>query len=100
MDDLVRRRSVLAICEEKYWNGFDDYNPISARGIAEKVKALESAQTEPKTGEWMGTVCSSCGESVSNYYDCDYCPKCGSKNELIIEMVWRVEGETDGDDRA
>lgn len=33
-----------------------------------------------KTGEWAGTVCTSCGASVSNYYDCDYCPNCGSKN--------------------
>ena len=32
-----------------------------------------------KKGEWMGTVCSVCGKSVANYYDCDYCPKCGAR---------------------
>lgn len=30
-------------------------------------------------GKWMGTVCSVCGESVSFYYDCNYCPVCGAK---------------------
>ena len=30
-------------------------------------------------GKWMGTVCTACGESVSFYYDCDYCPRCGVK---------------------
>ena len=30
-------------------------------------------------GKWMGTVCSACGESTSNYYDCDYCPHCGAR---------------------
>jgi hypothetical protein len=30
-------------------------------------------------GKWMGTVCTACGESTSNYYDCDYCPHCGAR---------------------
>lgn len=29
-------------------------------------------------GEWMGTVCSNCGESTSFYYDCKFCPNCGA----------------------
>lgn len=32
-----------------------------------------------KHGRWMGTVCSACGESFSEYYDCNYCPNCGAK---------------------
>ena len=31
-----------------------------------------------KYGEWQGTVCSNCGANVSDYYDCDFCPKCGA----------------------
>lgn len=40
----------------------------------------EQHSKQRRTGEWAGTVCTSCGASVSNYYDCDYCPNCGSKN--------------------
>lgn len=35
--------------------------------------------TKVKHGKWMGTVCTACGESTSNYYDCDYCPHCGAR---------------------
>ena len=31
-----------------------------------------------KRGEWQGTVCSICGASASDYYDCDFCPNCGA----------------------
>lgn len=34
---------------------------------------------EVRHGKWAGTVCTNCGESTSDYYDCDYCPHCGSK---------------------
>ena len=30
-------------------------------------------------GEWCGTVCSNCTASISDYYDCDYCPRCGAR---------------------
>lgn len=32
-----------------------------------------------KHGRWMGTVCSACGESFSEYYDCKFCPNCGAR---------------------
>ena len=57
----------------------DDYGVCAEDGelfwLSEVADILEG-----KTGEWAGTVCTSCGASVSNYYDCDYCPNCGSKN--------------------
>ncbi|MEY8367565.1 hypothetical protein AALA24_02240 [Anaerovoracaceae bacterium 42-11] len=48
-----------------------------------QLKALEIAyaalqEPERKHGEWMGTVCSCCGKSTVDYYDCDFCPKCGA----------------------
>ncbi len=46
-------------------------------------KAIDNAPTADvapvKHGEWMGSVCSACGESTSFYYDCCYCPQCGAK---------------------
>lgn len=36
---------------------------------------------EQKTGWWAGTVCTACGESTSDYYNCNYCPRCGAKME-------------------
>lgn len=30
-------------------------------------------------GTWCGSVCSSCGESTSYWYNCNYCPNCGAK---------------------
>lgn len=34
---------------------------------------------EGRHGTWCGTVCSACGESVSWFYDCEYCPMCGAE---------------------
>ena len=43
-------------------------------------KDTPAADVAPvRHGEWAGTVCTSCGESTSDYYDCDYCPNCGAK---------------------
>lgn len=42
------------------------------------VEIIDDESKEVKHGEWQGTVCSMCGASVSNYYDCDFCPKCGA----------------------
>lgn len=44
------------------------------------IDAIPTADVRPERhGEWFGTVCSACGESISFYYDCDYCPCCGAK---------------------
>ena len=50
--DLIERQDVLSICQETYWNGADAYYPISARGIAEKVKGLPSIETQPEQPQW------------------------------------------------
>ncbi len=46
-------------------------------GFAETSNVADVAPV--KHGEWMGTVCTACGESTSFYYDCHYCPQCGAK---------------------
>lgn len=53
---VVSREAVLKICAERVWNGFDDYYPITANAIAEKVRQLPSAQPEPeelKRPQWI-----------------------------------------------
>lgn len=32
-----------------------------------------------KHGWWAGTVCTACGESTSDYYNCNFCPRCGAE---------------------
>ena len=41
--DLISRRAVLEVCRTKYWNGCDDYYPITASGIEQKVKDMPAA---------------------------------------------------------
>ena len=53
------------------------------------AKKMPTIESDPvKHGRWMGTVCSACGESFSEYYDCNYCPNCGA----------RMDGETNETD--
>lgn len=54
-----------------------------AAALVDDFDMLLSADVEPvRHAEWAGTVCSNCGESTVDYYDCDYCPKCGAKMDL------------------
>lgn len=57
-----------------------DVKRAFARLKYDALGAAISALKEPdrKHGEWMGTVCSCCGKSIVDYYDCDFCPKCGA----------------------
>lgn len=48
--------------------------------IADVIRAQPAADVQEVThGEWCGTVCSNCTASISDYYDCDYCPRCGAR---------------------
>lgn len=80
------RNIVKAVCsygidiskDELFKLLYDDrkqYDKGYVDGIADSVKH----------GRWFGTVCSSCGESDSMYFDHDYCPNCGAKMDLIGE---------------
>ena len=44
-------------------------------------RLIEQAQEERKTGHWAGSVCTACGESTSDWFDCDFCPHCGAEME-------------------
>ncbi len=61
---------------DDYIDGFTD--GVSA--VMSEISKIPSIDVAPvKHGEWMGTVCTACGESTSFYYDCCYCPNCGAK---------------------
>jgi len=59
-------------------------NPLcNMKDIYHIIQDTPPADVAPvASGEWFGTVCSVCGNSVSFYYDCDYCPRCGAKMEV------------------
>ena len=48
-------------------------------------KAIEIIKEQPQAGygagKWMDSVCSCCGESVSEWYNFKFCPMCGAKME-------------------
>ena len=59
--------------------------------IGSKVKSMPTVDAEPvKHGVWFGTVCSCCGASTSDSYDCEYCPHCGAK---MVEYPESGEGD-------
>lgn len=44
------------------------------------IKIIEKQpQAGYGAGKWMGSVCSCCGESVSEWYNFKFCPMCGAK---------------------
>lgn len=60
--------------------------PYAIKGDLETTLEVADVQ-EVRHGKWFGTVCTNCGESTSDYYDCDYCPHCGA----------RMDGEDGGE---
>lgn len=100
-DDLISREAAVNVLEELMELDYERYIRLGhsrlteddweflINGYKEIVKTLPNV--EPKTGQvtrtgkWFGTVCSACGESTSDYYNCDYCPRCGARMEVIDE---------------
>ena len=94
-DDAVSREAVLEICEEKVWNGADDYEPISAAEIAKRVNKLPAVQPERKREFSIEEVAYELGindwqsarywmEFLHRFYECGFtavrreCPACGA----------------------
>lgn len=69
-------REDLILWQESFAKAYNKYPPEAYQAINETIKILQ--EPERKHGEWMGTVCSCCGKSTVDYYDCDFCPKCGA----------------------
>ena len=83
-DPIERQDAINRITRQyKYTNGGNDRYAVGINvGLTKSLNVLKDMPTaEPKwkTGIWMGSVCSECGNSTSFYYDCDYCPKCGAR---------------------
>ena len=54
------------------------FGELTAKSALRAVLNAPTIEPERKKGEWFGTVCSACGADVPEYFDCDYCPKCGA----------------------
>ena len=75
----MRLIDVDALCDEIESVEYSGHDPEVERicSLIQKAKWID-AEPKRKTGIWMGSVCSECGNSTSFYYDCDYCPNCGA----------------------
>lgn len=87
--DTIYRQDAIAV--------FGDIHPMdyNAQAYVNAIKALPSAQPEPKTGKWLSQVgggycCSKCGRYALHDVDekfallftkSKYCPHCGAKME-------------------
>ena len=74
--------------ERAYQMRFDTRITDGGLALINYLLSEEPTVDHVKHGRWMGTVCSACGESFSEYYDCNYCPNCGA----------RMDGETNETD--
>lgn len=58
---------------------FEKITNAEGKNVFEIIEAQPQIQLEYETGKWMGSVCSCCGESVSEWYNFKFCPMCGAK---------------------
>lgn len=80
---------VLVMCEQLiYLEGCEgDVRRVMDEKMQRQIGRIRTSDQKSdiqpvKFGEWHGTVCTVCGGSTSDYYDCKFCPKCGAKMEL------------------
>lgn len=58
---------------------FEKITNAEGKNVFEIIEAQPQIHLECETGKWMGSVCSCCGESVSEWYNFKFCPMCGAK---------------------
>ncbi len=82
MTEYVEREAIIEALAKDILN--DPNCPLFVAATVQQIVDLVPAADvqEVRHGKWAGTVCTNCGESTSDYYDCDYCPKCGTKMDL------------------
>ena len=96
MDDLISRQAAIDAARDWY----EGLICGSFKGLEKRLRALPSAQPEPKRGRWIycedstadcvdGYRCDQCGffvpwdyqhKSIDYIKDYNFCPKCGSYN--------------------
>ena len=82
--DLISRQELL---EDLYKR---DYTKFTHRDFVALVQYQDTVQQEPKTGHWYRQTndfvdyyeCSECGMAIGLYDVKNYCPNCGSRNEV------------------
>ena len=87
-DDLILSKQDI----DKYAEPLSNYTePLEAeitrllaenaegKNVFEIIEEQPQIKLEYETGKWMGSVCSCCGESVSEWYNFKFCPMCGAK---------------------
>lgn len=79
-DGLMETVKALENMGGEYADSFTNMAGNRAIELSRLEDYIENAPTvKRKNGMWMGTVCSTCGESTSFYFDCKYCPHCGAE---------------------
>lgn len=58
---------------------FEKITNAEGKNVFKIIEAQPQIQLKYETGKWMGSVCSCCGESVSEWYNFKFCPMCGAK---------------------
>lgn len=105
MTNLISRQAAIDAVADLYWMDERLLNfKKEIDATFDKIKALPSAQPEPKRGKWTNDgkayalyQCSACNEfcTVAGYANCipeermyktmKYCPNCGAKMERSVE---------------
>ena len=78
-DDVISRQAVIEELHRYFFVGFESDKYWNSTHVLQAIANVPSVPQ--KTGWWAGTVCTACGESTSDYYNCNYCPRCGAKME-------------------
>lgn len=81
----MTKQEVLEKLNKAYDRDNEDYKETADTWCLGSMHSLDMAiqlvGQMNETGKWMGSVCSCCGESVSEWYNFKFCPMCGAKME-------------------
>ena len=52
--------------------------------VIDLLKVLPSVTPQERKGHWIGCKCDKCGYGVQPWNTTNYCPNCGSRNEVEV----------------